>query len=555
MKRLLIVLLILASVCSLAGCHLFFPNTDTGDSNDGDLAEFTVRFISNGGSKVDSIVATEGETIGEPDAPTYEGMIFEGWYKDRELLDPWDFEFDVVIEDTKLYAKWSVDTDYHVHKYEEEVTAPTCDKEGYTTYTCECGDSYVDDKTDPLGHKYVVRVVEADCTKGGYTEYTCEVCSDNYIDSESIIPASGHDYTYEIVAATCTEGGYTTKTCSTCSVSETFDVVGALGHDYKADVTEPTCTEGGYTTNVCSRCSDSYVSDNTVPKGHTPGADADCVNAKTCTVCGEVLEAALGHTPGAEATCTDPQTCTVCHEVLVEALGHKPVEGTSCTDATFCDRCKEVLESLSHNFAPATCTLPETCRACGATRGEPRGHIYVPEVTEPTCTEGGYTTYTCECSDTYISDYVSSLGHNHVVTEVIEPTCTDGGYSVYTCTRCSDSYNGDTTSNLGHTYDVHGKCTVCGTLSPECVKVTYKLNGGNNYEGNLDYFLPDEIPTLYDPETRSGYRFDGWYTDSSFTTRITSFEGVKSDITIYAKWIVVYGPSDSDGIVTPEIPF
>lgn len=34
-------------------------------------------------------------------------------------------------------------------------------------------------------------------------------------------------------------------------------------------------------------------------------------------------------------------------------------------------------------------------------------HHYEPEVKQPTCTEQGYTTYSCECGDSYISDYTS----------------------------------------------------------------------------------------------------------------------------------------------------
>ena len=41
------------------------------------------------------------------------------------------------------------------HSYEAVVTAPTCQAQGYTTYTCaNCGDSYVDDYTDPVDHSY-----------------------------------------------------------------------------------------------------------------------------------------------------------------------------------------------------------------------------------------------------------------------------------------------------------------------------------------------------------------------------------------------------------------
>lgn len=43
----------------------------------------------------------------------------------------------------------------HTHSYTAAVTAPTCTERGYTTYTCSCGDSYVDNYTDRLGHDYV----------------------------------------------------------------------------------------------------------------------------------------------------------------------------------------------------------------------------------------------------------------------------------------------------------------------------------------------------------------------------------------------------------------
>lgn len=38
-------------------------------------------------------------------------------------------------------------------------------------------------------------------------------------------------------------------------------------------------------------------------------------------------------------------------------------------------------------------------------------HTYSSVITNPTCTEKGYTTYTCACGDSYIADYVNALGH------------------------------------------------------------------------------------------------------------------------------------------------
>ena len=42
----------------------------------------------------------------------------------------------------------------HTHAYESVVTAPTCTEKGYTTYACECGDSYVADYVNASGHAY-----------------------------------------------------------------------------------------------------------------------------------------------------------------------------------------------------------------------------------------------------------------------------------------------------------------------------------------------------------------------------------------------------------------
>ena len=44
-------------------------------------------------------------------------------------------------------------------------------------------------------------------------------------------------------------------------------------------------------------------------------------------------------------------------------------------------------------------------------------HSHTAVVTAPTCTEGGYTTYTCGCGDTYVADETPALGHDWHATE------------------------------------------------------------------------------------------------------------------------------------------
>ncbi|MBO6262665.1 MAG: leucine-rich repeat protein [Clostridia bacterium] len=55
----------------------------------------------------------------------------------------------------------------------------------------------------------------------------------------------------------------------------------------------------------------------------------------------------------------------------------------------------------------------------------------------------------------------ASEEHVHEYSEqVVAPTCTEQGYTVYTCTVCGNTYNEDYTEKLGHNY-VDGVCTRC----------------------------------------------------------------------------------------------
>ena len=111
-------------------------------------------------------------------------------------------------------------------------------------------------------------------------------------------------------------------------------------------------------------------------------------------------------------------------------------------------------------------------------------HSYTAAVTAPTCTEQGYTTYTCSCGDSYKSDYKDALGHDYknglctrcgakdpsahthdYKATVTKPTCTERGYTTYTCSVCGDSYKGSYVDPLGHDYK-NGTCTRCGVKDP-----------------------------------------------------------------------------------------
>lgn len=64
-----------------------------------------------------------------------------------------------------------------------------------------------------------------------------------------------------------------------------------------------------------------------------------------------------------------------------------------------------------------------------------------PVVTDPTCTEQGYTEYYCaDCGEyLYTEEYEAALGHSYQ-SVVTDPTFSAQGYTTYTCSVCGDSY-------------------------------------------------------------------------------------------------------------------
>ena len=42
----------------------------------------------------------------------------------------------------------------HEHYFEKQYIDPTCIESGIIVYTCECGDTYSEKTTEPLGHEY-----------------------------------------------------------------------------------------------------------------------------------------------------------------------------------------------------------------------------------------------------------------------------------------------------------------------------------------------------------------------------------------------------------------
>ena len=199
----------------------------------------------------------------------------------------------------------------HEHKYTDTVIPPTCTERGCTVHLCSCGDKREDSYTPPLGHSYkggicvrcgildpnkdiphkhdfIPTVTKPTCMSEGFTTYTCS-CGEGY--TKDYVSAVGHKTQLQNAKAVgCLTGGYTgDEVCTVCGkVFKQGSVIFALGHDPQpARVKAPTCTESGYTGDlICMRCGDM------TQIGKTVAAAGHKFFGGVCSVCG---------TKGAEA--------------------------------------------------------------------------------------------------------------------------------------------------------------------------------------------------------------------------------------------------------------
>ncbi|MCM1221494.1 MAG: hypothetical protein NC548_44150 [Lachnospiraceae bacterium] len=139
-----------------------------------------------------------------------------------------------------------------------------------------------------------------------------------------------------------------------------------------------------------------------------------------------------------------------------------------------------MIPAKGHHFVDGECT------ECGE-KDPAHIHSYKEEITkEATCTEEGEKTFTCGCGDSY-TEVIPTKGHSYIdgecehcgekdpdyhkhnYTEEItkEPTCTEEGEKTCTC-ECGDSYT-EKIPMTEHHYGDDDKCTECGQYNPNHV--------------------------------------------------------------------------------------
>ena len=300
---------------------------------------------------------------------------------------------------------------------------------------------------------------------------------------------SGHICREDRIEAKCTEDGKVTYTCSregcTYSYEETLS---ATGHDEQLTDTKPaTCSEYGHYLYECQNDGCDYSYTTAIPyTGHNFGdwttyLQPDCTN-----------------------TGLKRRECVNCHAFEFEtipALGHKYVvvdeklptcteDGYidfECSNAGCSDTKRQTLEAEGHSFG-----LDNICDNCGYATAPGHDHEYDIEVVDPTCTEMGYTQYTCdECGHFYRIDYIEQLGHKYIEGDVLkERTCLEEGLQEFICERCDNidtrtipsGHNWQSSITVEATCTQDGEktntCTFCGVVSIEVIEAAHNWNEG-----------------------------------------------------------------------------
>ncbi|MGN0813028.1 MAG: InlB B-repeat-containing protein [Candidatus Coproplasma sp.] len=462
------------------------------------------------------------------------------------------------------------------HHYDDGVvtTEPTCTEAGVKTYTCSvCSHT----KTEPVpatGHTESAEGVittQPTCTEPGVKTYYCSECHEA-LRTESV-PANGHSYDEGVITTqpTCTEAGVKTYTCSVCGHTKT-EPVPATGHSYDEGVitTQPTCTEAGVKTYTCTHgdCGDYYT--EPVPATGHSYDEGVITTQPTCTEAG-----------------VKTYTCSVCSHTKTEpvpATGHTEVpigeaEESTCTKAGHtagikCETCGEIIEAQQTLPLKAHDYVDGVCSSCGdeevyTIKFYVDGVLFDEQtytasnknIVEPTIpAKDGYTIVgwqnyilkgNVEVNAVYTANtYTITLNAGNGTltgskeykvtfhTSYTLPIPTYEGYVFVGWFSSTSSTATQYTDDEGQClipYDYAGNKNYYAQWSAPKVDITIDFDNGQPTKAiALPYGSAFNLDGIVDQPTKTGYIFDGWYTEGGEEYTFSTL--IRQTVTLKAKW-------------------
>lgn len=582
LNKVLCLFLMLAVVFALASCEIIekLPFVDSG---------FTVEFDSNGGSKVESAKAAEGEPVAAPADPTREGYTFAGWFYNETK---WNFE-NPVTEDMVLVAKWDKLPDPCAHVDKDD--NGKCDN---------CGESFDDGVDVPAPTSYNIVYMDG-TTKLNLTPATFNSESG---DLTLPVPAAKAHYSFT--------GWYSdaalTEKVNSINVNANANIVLYAGFapvsyriDYKLD--------GGSNAseNVTVYTVESIPASLADPtkNGHEFKGwftDANCTvpfEGITVESIGNItvyakwealpkqykitfLDPDNNPIPGLVAYYQASEVDQPINEIYEPDgfvfLGWvNPVTNASVAVIPANSTGNLLLKANLEPYAPTyTITYYANGNLYGTGKyvegkgldtlldGEKPGYSFGGWYTDIACTgepvtsigadaTGDITLYCRHALLTYTIKYFDGeteltfdlttyqISENDIA--LPEVPAKDGGTIIGWC----DAEGNKLTSIVAGTY---GDLVLYATYEYNIYYITYHLDGGVQNEENVDSYTHGNLPTLYAPASRDGFLFEGWYLDATYEKGIEDLtEYANQDITLFAKWSPI--STDGNETLTPEDPF
>ena len=385
------------------------------------------------------------------------------------------------------------------------------------------------------------------CTETGLTEGShCSKCGVVFV-SQTTIPAKGHNYIATSTPATCKEYEIFHFTCSGCgdkydvsadTLAKNWSEVEITGLDASRIQTKTQYRYADCTSTKWEKTGSNtikYV--NSWPSGFSTSSSLySQYNKKSSKV-------SDSETDTTKTTVTGDSVCGYLyyHWCYADSYYSMPSQSGSYTtfhayyDTTDPSNYTCDTGDMSYKTSHSTCSNSEwwfvtevygqtydTYQKVPANDGKEWGawSAWSDTVYTPVANTRKVETRTLyRLADAQLAD------HSYEST-VTAPTCSKGGYTTYTCTACGDSYTSDQTSAVDHSY-VNGKCTWCGTSEP-VTQVDYYLIG---YINGKDYGCESDSANMGD------YKF----VDGKLTATFASDSYVFIKTTNNANWYMTDG--------------
>ncbi|MCD7770567.1 MAG: leucine-rich repeat domain-containing protein [Oscillospiraceae bacterium] len=328
------------------------------------------------------------------------------------------------------------------------------------------------------GHTTEIKYAkDATCTEDGYTGDTvCTVCGET-VSTGTVIPAAGHNYVNHVCTG-CGEldciafgtdwvlefdGTLTissddgmedwTKNTSTYA-DEVITVDIASGVTYIEDRAFLDCanmtsvlipdTVTSIGINAFYSCDNLVAVD--IPNSVLSignGAFMFCISLEKVTIGNSVTTIGLS----AFHTCKSLKTITI--PSSVQSIDSNAFRYCSSLESVTLESCATTLKASVLNDTPAYNNNNITINHTAAEA------VKESEVAATCTTDGSYDSvvYCSVCGEELSRETITvpATGHSYEAV-VTDPTCTEDGYTTYTCSACGDSYVADETEALGHSY-------------------------------------------------------------------------------------------------------